>query len=204
MARAYLPASGHHWLLFLYDPFMRLVGAEAFLRRLVERAGLRTGQRVLDVGCGTGTLAVLVKSLHPAVDVTGLDPDPRALARARRKAMRAGVEVRLDEGFADALPYAPASFDHVFSSFMLHHLPSAEKVAALREARRVLRPAGTLELLDFGGAAKPRGPAAHGHLRDNFGSRIVTLMTEAGLAAACEVDHGRVLLLDVAFYRAAA
>ena len=185
MARTYLPASGHHWLLFLYDPFMRLVGADAFLRRLVERAGLRTGQRVLDVGCGTGTLAVLVKSLHPGVDVTGLDPDPRALARARRKAARAGVELRLDEGFADALPYAPASFDHVFSSFMLHHLPSEQKVAALREVRRVLRPGGTLELLDFGG-------------------RIVTLMTEAGLAAPREIDHDRVLFLDVAFYRAAA
>jgi ubiquinone/menaquinone biosynthesis C-methylase UbiE len=197
VARAYLPASGHHWLLFLYDPFMRLVGADAFLRRLVERAGLSTGQRVLDVGCGTGTLAVLVKSLHPAVDVTGLDPDPRA----RRKAMRAGVEVRPDEGFADTLPYAPASFDHVFSSFMLHHLPSAEKVAALREVRRVLRPGGTLELLDFGGAPEP---GARGkHLRDNFGGRIVTLMTEAGLAAPREIDHDRVLFLDVAFYRAA-
>jgi ubiquinone/menaquinone biosynthesis C-methylase UbiE len=202
MARTYVPASGCHGLLFLYDPFMRLVGAGVHLRRLVDGAGLRAGQRVLDVGCGTGTLAVLVKTVPPGVDVTGLDPDPRALGRARRKARRAGVAVRLDEGFAGALPYAPGSFDHVFSSFMLHHLSAEEKLAALREARRVLRPDGTLELLDFGGAAEPRGMAAHRHLRDNFGGRIITLMTEAGLTAVRETARGRVLWLDVASYRA--
>lgn len=202
MPRTYLPASGYHWLLFLYDPFMRLAGAGTLVRQLVERAGLRAGQRVLDVGCGTGTLAVLVKALHPDVAVTGLDPDPRALARARRKAARGRVEVQLDEGFADALPYAPASFDHVFSSFMLHHLPTEEKVAALREARRVLRPGGTLELLDFGGAAEPGGLSQHGHFHENFGGRIITLMTEAGLGAARETGRARLLFVDVAFYRA--
>jgi len=92
---------------------------------------------------------------------------------------------------------------------MLHHLPADEKVTALREIRRVLRPGGTLELLDFGGAGpRPRGIIARlfhaGHVHDNFGGRIAWLMTEAGLADAREIDHRRIVFGDVAFYRATA
>src|SRR6266481_1222786 len=125
--RTYLPAAGHDWFLPLYDPFVKLVGGDRARRALLEQAEMRPGQRVLDVGCGTGSLAVMIKRLRSDVDVVGLDPDPKALARARQKAEREGASIRLDRGFSDKLPYPAASFDLVFSSLMFHHLPAEEK-----------------------------------------------------------------------------
>jgi ubiquinone/menaquinone biosynthesis C-methylase UbiE len=103
---------------------------------------------VLDVGCGTGNLLRSTGKRYPDVDLVGLDPDPKALARAGRKARRAGLTVRLDRGFAQELPYPDGSFDRVFSSLMLHHLDGASKDALLAEVRRVLRPDGVLVLAD--------------------------------------------------------
>src|SRR5215469_17181277 len=114
--KTYIPAAGHDWLLPLYDPFAKLVGGEAARRTLLDQATLQPGFRVLDIGCGTGTFAVLTKRLHPAVDVVGLDPDPKALSLAKRKAERDGISIRLDQGFADELPYKNASFDRLFST----------------------------------------------------------------------------------------
>jgi ubiquinone/menaquinone biosynthesis C-methylase UbiE len=206
--RAYLPAAGHAWALPLYDPIVKLLGGEAARRTLVEQAALRPGQRVLDLGCGTGGLAMLVKRLHPHVDVVGLDPDPQALARARRKAARAGLALQLDQGFGDALPYPDASFDRILSAFVLHHVPSEQKEPTLREVRRVLTPEGTLHVLDFGGPDPKVGGfltrwihTSH-HLRDNFGDRIPALMRQAGLADAQMVSHRRMLLGHIAYFRA--
>lgn len=208
--RSFVPAAGVDFLLPFYDPIQWILGGERARRTLLEHADLEPGQRVLDVGCGTGSLVVLTKRLHPDVDVTGLDPDPRALARARRKLDRARLSVALDQGFADALPYPDASFDRVFSSFMFHHLDLETKRGMLREVRRVLRPeGGELLLLDFGGPdARPDGLLAHllhsgDHLRDNFGGRIPALMDQAGLSGAREVDHRGTLLGRIASYRAA-
>lgn len=147
--RDYVPAAGHDWALPLYDPLTRLWGLEAVRETLVERADLRAGQRLLDIGCGTGSLLVALKRRAPEARVTGLDPDPKALSRARAKAQRAGLTIELDRGFSDRLPYPDRSFDHVFSSFMFHHLQAQEKRATLREVLRVLRPGGVLHLLDF-------------------------------------------------------
>ena len=120
--RTYIPAAGHDWLLPRYDPLVRLLGGESDHRELVNQAGLRPSHRVLEVGCGTGNLAILIKRLYPGAEVVGLDPDPKALARARRKAEREAVSVQFDSGFSDELPYPNGSFDRVFSSFMFHHL----------------------------------------------------------------------------------
>ena len=154
--RMYLPAAGHAWFLAFYDPLVKLLGGESARRGLLDRAELRSGHRVLDIGCGTGSLAVLTKRLHPEVEVVGLDPDPAALARGRRKARQAGVSIRFDEGFGDELPYSEASFDRVFSSFMFHHLEPGEKESTLCEVRRVLKPGGSLHILYFGGSETSR------------------------------------------------
>jgi ubiquinone/menaquinone biosynthesis C-methylase UbiE len=205
--RTFVPAAGHDWLLPLYDPFVKLFGGDRARQMLLEQAALRARQRVLDIGCGTGTLVILIKRLHPDVEVVGIDPDPKALARARRKAARAAVDIDFDQGFADALPYPEASFDRVFSSFMFHHLEAGEKGKTLREVRRVLKPGGSLHLLDFGGPGSVGGGVLSRwvHLsHDNAEDRVLSLMREAELADPRTVGHGAMFLghLAYAYYQA--
>jgi ubiquinone/menaquinone biosynthesis C-methylase UbiE len=147
----YVPAAGRDWLLPLYDPALRwLMREDVFKRRLVREAAIRPGDRVLDLGCGTGTLTLLLAQLHPESRVTGVDGDSLALSVARRKATKAGASISFDQGLATELPYPEASFDRVVSSLMLHHLEHDDKLRALAEVRRVLRPGGTLNVVDFG------------------------------------------------------
>lgn len=149
----YIPALKYDWLTPLYDPLIRWTLREStFKRHLVKQAGIKKGHRVLDLGCGTGTLALLIKSHHPKADVFGLDADPKVLAVARAKAARAGLNVRLDHGMAFELPYSHGSFDRVISSLMFHHLTRENKERTLREVFRVLRPKGELHVADWGKA----------------------------------------------------
>src|SRR5437588_10708664 len=111
--RRYLPAAGHDVFLPAYDPIMRLLRFTRDLDRLMAQAALQPSHRVLDVGCGTGTLAVLLKQRHPSIEVTAVDPDPKALARAARKAARARVAVGFECAFGDALPFSDGAFDRV-------------------------------------------------------------------------------------------
>jgi ubiquinone/menaquinone biosynthesis C-methylase UbiE len=207
-AKGYVPAAGHDLFLPLYDPLLRLLGMERARRRFLAAAALRPGERVLEIGCGTGTLAVRVKQQQPQVRVTGLDPDSKALARARAKAQRAGVEVAFDEGRADALPYADASFDRVLSSLMLHHLSQAEKLAALREAARVLAPGGMIHVVDFGPpSGRLERALTHffdhgGRMADNLAGRLPELMAQSGLAGAREVEALRTAFGRLAIYEA--
>jgi ubiquinone/menaquinone biosynthesis C-methylase UbiE len=206
--RTYLPAAGHHWSLALYDPLVKLLGGDAARAMLAEQAALRPGQRVLDIGCGTGSLIVLIKRNYPDVEVVGLDPDPRALARARRKGQRAALLFQLDRGFADELPYSAGAFDRVFSSFMFHHLGDAEKVTTLREVRRVLKPGARLHLMDFVKADSvsagrvARWLHSSPRLKDNSDERILSLLREAGLSDPKRVAGRTLLAGDIAYYQA--
>jgi ubiquinone/menaquinone biosynthesis C-methylase UbiE len=209
-SRNYVPAAGHDWSLPLYDPIVKLLGADAARKTLLDRAAIRPGQRILDIGCGTGSFAVLIKRLHPDVDVVALDPDPRALARAQRKAQRASVRIQFDRGFSDALPYADASIDRVVSSFMFHHLGNDEKLATLREVRRVLVPGGSLSLLDFAGPeAGSDGLLARlfhtsHHFKDNSEQQVLALMGRAGLATPQKVEQGSMFFgqMRINYYQA--
>lgn len=207
-AKTYLPAAGHDWALPLYDPFVKLLGADAPRMALLDQAAIRPGHRVLDIGCGTGTLAIVIKRLHPDTQVVGLDPDPKALARARRKAARKDMAMRFDQGFSDELPYPDASFDRVLSTFMFHHVPPDHKLKTIREVRRVLAPGGSFHLLDFahndapGSDWRSRLLRLSDHVRDNSEGRILALMREGGFARAQRVSVGAMLfgLLRVACF----
>jgi SAM-dependent methyltransferase len=87
--------------------------------------------------------------------VFGLDADPEALKFARTKLEESGIEVRLDQGLASALPYTAESFDRTVSSLFFHHLSSESKLETMREVLRVLRPGGEFHIADWG---KPTGP----------------------------------------------
>jgi ubiquinone/menaquinone biosynthesis C-methylase UbiE len=198
-SRTFLPAAGADWLLPLYDPFVKLFGIGNARNVLLAQADLKPGHRVLDIGCGTGTFAVQIKQKYPNVEVTGLDPDPKALARAEQKAKQAAVAVKFDKGFSDELPYPDRSFDRVCSSFMFHHLPSDVKEKTLSEIRRVLKPGGFLDLLDFGGP----GAAGHGimshifhanhRLDENSEDTVLAMMKNAGLNGPEKLAEGKAL-----------
>jgi len=206
--RHFIPAAGRDWLLPLYDSFTRLLGMDSALRRLVEQAALAPGQRVLDLGCGTGALTLLTKRTQPDIEIVGLDPDAKALARARRKAKDAGLDLRLEQGFGDALPFPDESFDRVLSSFMFHHLEVAQKPAVLREVHRVLRPGGELHLLDFGGGGHGLGTLlAHlvhrdESLRANTEHQLTLRMREAGFGQAEEIERRSSLVGGLVYYGA--
>lgn len=168
--RSFLPAMGKRWLLPLYDPFTRLAGVRSVHGELLARADVRPGKRVLDIGCGTGTLLVALGRQQPDAVLTGLDPDPAALGRARRKAARADVRLTLDRGYADELPYPDASLDRVLSSMMLHHLDPTDRARALGEVNRVLRPGGRFVLADAAHSAG-NDHRMRGHLHRRMASR---------------------------------
>jgi ubiquinone/menaquinone biosynthesis C-methylase UbiE len=206
--QTFIPAAGHDWLLPFYDPFVKLLGTESAHRRLVDQAQLQPGQRILEIGCGTGNLTILVKTLYPTVEVVGLDPDPKALARARRKAERQGVSIQLDRGFSNELQYPDRSYDRVLSAFMFHHLNRDEKKQSLHEIWRVLTPGGSLHLLDFGGGHDgsdgliARLLHRSERVRENSGDTILTLMQEAGFVDPTEVANQRTILGRIFYYHA--
>jgi len=149
----YIPALNYDWLTPLYDPLVRWTLREStFKRHLVKQAGIERGYQVLDLGCGTGMLTLLIKSHYPKAEVFGLDADPKVLAVARAKAAKAGLIVRLDHGMAFELPYPDASFDRVISSLLFHHLTRENKERTLKEIFRVLRQGGELHVADWGKA----------------------------------------------------
>jgi ubiquinone/menaquinone biosynthesis C-methylase UbiE len=205
----YLPAAGHDWALPLYDPLIRLMGLDRTRDVLIDQADIGGAQHVLEIGCGTGTLLARVKRRHPGATVAGLDPDPKALGRASRKCKTAGLTVQLDRGYSDQMPYADMSFDRILSSFMFHHLSGAAKAATLREVLRVLRPGGSLHLVDFAGSSEGRGFLmrvfhADDAMIENANDRVIARMRETGFSAAARVLQERRLLGQVRlnYYRA--
>lgn len=208
----YIPALRFHWLTPLYDLVLRWVLREsAFKRRLVEQALIKDGHKVLDVGCGTGTLAILTKRLHPGAEVIGLDGDPQILQVAERKAAKAGANVRFTCGMAFDLPYPENSFDRALSSLLFHHLTRENKVRALNEAFRVLRPGGQLHIADWG---RPQNRFLRGAFvlvqtldgfkttADSVTGILVDLLQEAGFAGPEETTQYVTVLGTLALYRA--
>jgi SAM-dependent methyltransferase len=188
--RGYLPALRFRALTPLFDLVVRMPMRERTVKDgLIEQADLREGQRVLDLGAGTGTLAIMARR-RAACEVIGIDADPEILEIARRKAGGAGTEVRFDEGTATELPYEDASFDRVLSTLFFHHLTSADKRKTLGEVVRVLRPGGELHLADFSVPADPVQAVLSWQVRlfdgvertrENFAGELPELIAEAGL-----------------------
>jgi ubiquinone/menaquinone biosynthesis C-methylase UbiE len=209
--REFLPALRFDRLTPIYDPVVRFTTRErAFKRRLLDQADIRAGERVLDVGCGTGTLAIDAKLRQPAANVSGLDADPAVLDRARRKARERGVELELVEGFSDHLPFIEQSFDVVLSSLFFHHLERPAKEATAREIVRVLRPGGRLHIADWGAPDGPLTRALSTSIRifdgdaptrDNLSGALPDILEDAGLArvrerASFHTPYGRLALLS--------
>lgn len=140
------------WAQF-YDLMTGLLsfGKMRALRKVIlQRAQIKPGDSVLDVGCGTGDLAMATKTLSgPTGAVHGIDASPQMIAVAQRKAARAGTEVAFQVGLIEGIAFPDNHFDVVLSTLMMHHLPSDLKRAGLAEIYRVTKPGGRILIVDI-------------------------------------------------------
>jgi len=199
VAERYVPAAGRPAFTPLYDTVVALTMREATFRgRLGAQVldGLAPGAAVVDVGSGTGTLAIALAAR--GAEVIGVDGDPEVLALAHAKPGADAVEWR--NGLATGLPVPSESVDRVVMSLLLHHLDAAEKRTALDQAIRVLRPGGRLHVADWG---RPRDPlmraaawalqrvdGAEG-LREHLRGAVPILLADAGFVAVAVHDRLR-------------
>jgi ubiquinone/menaquinone biosynthesis C-methylase UbiE len=211
-AKRFIPALGYHSLTAFYDPVLSFVLREAKWKpAFVEQIAPRADERILDLGCGTGTLAGLIKMAAPRADVVGLDPDPAMLDRARRKADAAGVSIVFERGYADALGQPAHRWDKVVSSLMFHHLETTAKRRALDGAHSWLKPGGELHIADFG---RPQNLLMRALFltvqlddgftttRDNVMGLLPEFMRDAGFEAVAETGRRGTALGSLSFYRA--
>jgi len=208
----YLPAVRFDFLTPVFDVFVRGTTRErTFKQRLLDQARLAAGLDVLDLGSGSGTLAVWAKQREPGLRIRGLDGDPAIIGQAVRKAERAGLDIAFDEGLSYELPYEDASFDRVLSSLFFHHLVLSDKERTIAEVTRVLRPGGELHVADWGeprsrpqklGAVVIRRFDGDEPTRDNLAGRLPELFEAGGLADARERDRVAAPLGVVSLYSA--
>lgn len=207
----FVPALGSDWLTPVYDVVARLVGERRFKRHLVEQAAIAPDHDVLDIGCGTGTLALLVHTMRPSARVTGVDIDPRILAIARLKIARAGAPIEVHQGSATDPPFPPASFDRILTSLMLHHLTTPQKRDTFAAARRLLRPGGELHVADWGKPhnALMRVAALGFRMVDggestgaNLRGELPKLIADAGFTGVAETERWMTPFGTLAFIRA--
>lgn len=174
---------------FPYDILLWVLsrGKEGEMREKALRlAHLSSGENVLDIGCGTGTLAIAAKrQVGPKGRVCGIDASPEMLARARKKARRAGLEIEFRNALVESMPFPADQFDVVLSSMMLHHLPGKLRQRCAAEVRRVLKSGGRLMAIDFGTPPGSKGIAAHFHRHGHINlAEMVTMFQDAGLEIA--------------------
>jgi|SRR5215470_7261129 len=176
---------------FRYDVLVWLVsfGREGdFREKTLRFAKLKQGESILDVGCGTGSLAIAAKRhVGIAGTVQGIDASREMIARAEKKARRAGVNVFFRNALAEALPFSDQQFDVVLATLMLHHLPRKPRQGCASEIRRVLKPGGRVLAVDFAGGTKQKTwlpQHFHGRHGRVAPQDLIALFTDAGLRLA--------------------
>lgn len=209
----FVPALRFHWLTPYYDWVVRATTRERTVKlALIQQAGLmRSGQQVLDLACGSGTLAVWMAQRHPDATVTGVDGDPKILAIAQAKAQQAQVAIRFDLGRSDRLPYAHEHFDKVVSSLFFHHLSWDGKQETANEVFRVLKPGAELHIADWGKSSSWLMRAlfvsiqlldGFSNTRDNAAGRLIELLEGAGFVEVLQMRTFSTILGTLALYRA--
>jgi len=150
-------------------------------QRTATMARLQPGDAVLDVGCGTGTLALEVaRRVGNTGRVAGIDPGAEQIARARAKAARRNAPIEFRVGVIEQLPFPDTTFDVVLSTLMIHHVPAPIKRQGLAEIARVLKPGGRLVMADFTRRQERAGRAARFHAGGSSVQDLVALVSDAG------------------------
>jgi ubiquinone/menaquinone biosynthesis C-methylase UbiE len=152
-------------------------------RRTINLACIQPGEQALDVGCGTGTLATeAARLVGGAGRVAGIDPGQQQIARARAKVARRNMPVEFQVGVIEQIPFPDQTFDVVFSTLMMHHLPAPLKRQGLSEISRVLKPGGRLVIADFTRKQERQGRAARFHAGGSSLQDLVALVKDAGFS----------------------
>ena len=199
----YIPALSAGWLTPLYDTLVEGPMSALRMRKdLLGLAGDLNGKKILDVGCGTGTLALMIKRANPEAEVAGLDGDPQILEIARRKAKEEGLEIRFEQGMSYSLPYPGESFDMVTTSLMLHHLGREDKQNTAVEMYRVLHHGGHMIGIDFAQTRNLIGAALHPFERvaDNVDGFLPAMFQAAGFTDFAEAR--RYVFRTIALFQA--
>ncbi|GAA4618524.1 hypothetical protein GCM10023195_83310 [Actinoallomurus liliacearum] len=150
--QTFTPALGRFAPTRLYDPVVALTRERLWRALAVMHVAPRPDELIVDVGCGTGSTALLLNRTEPRARVVAMDPDRNVLAIARRKAEAAGATVRWETGMGDALPevVGVGAVDTAVSSLVLHQCPMRTKRAILASVHAVLRPGGKVVIADYG------------------------------------------------------
>lgn len=146
-ADEWLPASGRLKGVDAYDRVLRILSLDKIYELVIQQLVCSPGSRVLDMGCGTGSLASLLRCSYPKARITAVDRDLRMLGQAVDRSNAEGNSWVQGEG--QRLPFADRAFDLVTATLFLHHLTPPQKTEALREANRVLRPGGSVHVADW-------------------------------------------------------
>ncbi len=172
----------------------------AFREKVVDLAGIKPGESVLDVGCGTGSLTIAAKRrAGPASKVSGIDPSSEMIVKAQKKARKEDVDISFQNSVIERLPFPDNHFDVVLSSLMLHHLPKNAREQGAKEIKRVIKPDGRWLIVDFGGhEPKRKGILGHFHFKHGYikQSDVDDLLKGAGFRV---VESGAVGIRNVSF-----
>ncbi len=199
MKSQFIPAARFHLLTPLFDTLCSLVGlGRSYRMKIVKMLNLpKRKLRVMDAGCGSGSLAIDVKKESQNISLYAIDADPNILAIAENKAKEENLPINFKKAFLQKLPFPDNSFDVVYSSLVFHHLSNDIKKEAMKEIHRVLKKSGRFLLVDFG---KPKNKLfsvfswftvlfEEGY--DNYKGKIPEMLSNAGFSTVAEVERYR-------------
>ncbi|MBI5915196.1 MAG: class I SAM-dependent methyltransferase [Bacteroidetes bacterium] len=209
--KSYKLAVRWSWLTRWYDLLIRLTMREATFRSaLLAQITVRSPRSILDIGCGTGTLLLLLERRFPKAELVGLDGDAHMLRLAEEKAKGGGGGIDFYQAVSYAMPFNDGSFDVATCSIMLHHLSDTDKVCTLKEAFRVLRSGGEIHIADWG---KPSNRLMRllfyiiqwldgfDTTTANVQGKIPEFMAQAGFSKVAETGRVDTMLGTVALYK---
>lgn len=185
------------WLAPYYNTVCRVAGINAgFRERTIATAELRHGERVLDIGCGTGVLTRLAAdTVGREGEATGIDAAADMIRIARQEAREVGSTARFELAAVERLPFSDRAYDVVFLSFVIHCLPTDVKRIGLSEVWRVLKANGRLVVVDLD---RPRNAILRALLwpftrslffGDHLRGRLPEFLKEAGFSSISEAGR---------------
>lgn len=210
--KGYIPALRFESLTKFFDPFLRITMPEKEVKtNLIQQANIKPLENILDFGCGTATLTIMIKEIQPKANVTGIDVDTRILKIAKTKIKKSGFNIKLSSYSGKKLPYIDGSFNKVLSSLVFHHLNRKQKLNILQEINRVLNDDGELYILDFGKCSNfilrvtsliPRLLDGLENTSDNYNGMLPTLVRQSGFRNVEEKYSLNTIFGKLIIYRA--